>query len=103
VCAFMAILDACKFHLICLEQSEGYSQILIRKRTDGEEERFEDAYDEDELDAEGLFPISEEEELEFFQEDTIQDDESRVATADDGRIILYDEESEDEQILFDED
>ncbi|MBI9093308.1 MAG: segregation/condensation protein A [Sphaerochaeta sp.] len=103
VCAFMAILDACKFHLIGLEQSEGYSQILIRKRTDGDEESLEDAYDEDELDAEDLYPISEEEEREFFQEDIVQDDESRVATADDGRIILYDEESEDEQILFDED
>jgi segregation and condensation protein A len=103
VCAFMAILDACKFHLIVLEQSEGYSQILIRKRTDGDEESLEDAHDEDELDAEGLYPISEEEESEFFQEDTLQDDESRVTTADGGRIILYDEESEDEQILFDED
>ncbi len=103
VCAFMAILDACKFHLIGLEQSEAYGQILIRKRTDVEEESLEDAYDEDELDIEGLYPISEEEESVFFQEDTSQDAESRVTTADDGRIILYDEESEDEQILFDED
>jgi len=103
VCAFMAILDACKFHLIALEQSEAYGQILIRKRTGGEEESLEEAYDDDEMDSDGLYPISEEEESEFFQEDTYQVDESRVTTADDGRIILYDEESEDEQILFDED
>ncbi len=103
VCAFMAILDACKFHLIALEQSESYSQILIRKRTDVEEQSFSDAYDEDELDDEGLYPISEEEETEFFQEDTHQVDESGVIPADDGRIILYDEQSEDEEILFDED
>ncbi|NBK21084.1 MAG: segregation/condensation protein A [Spirochaetia bacterium] len=103
VCAFMAILDACKFHLIALEQSASYAQILIRKRTDVEEELLEDAYDEDESESDGLYPISEEEESEFFQEDAYQDDESGVATADDGRIILYDEDSEDEQILIDED
>ena len=103
VCAFMAILDACKFHLIALEQAESYGQILIRKRTDFQEESFEDAYDEDEMYDDGLYPISEEEESAFFQEDTSLDDESRVTTADGGRIILYDEESEDEQILFDED
>jgi len=103
ICAFMAILDACKFHLIALEQSETYGQILIRKRTDLVEESLEEAYDEEEMDSEDLYPISEEEESEFFQEDAHQDDESRVTTADDGRIILYDEESEDEQILFDED
>lgn len=103
VCAFMAILDACKFHLIGLEQSESYGQILIRKRTDVDEDSFEDAYDEEEFDDNDVYPISEEEESEFFQEDAYQDDESGVTTADDGRIILYDEESEDEQILFDED
>ncbi|HKM08022.1 MAG TPA: segregation/condensation protein A, partial [Sphaerochaeta sp.] len=89
VCAFMAILDACKFQLIGLEQSESYGQILIRKRTDVRQESLEEAYDDDELDDEGLYPIDDEEESEFFQEDTYQDDESGVTTADDGRIILY--------------
>ncbi len=103
VCAFMAILDACKFQLIGLEQSDSYGQILIRKRSDVQEESFEDAYDEDEMDDNALYPISDEEESDFFQKDTYQDDESGVTTADDGRIILYDDESEDEQILFDED
>ncbi len=99
VCAFMAILDACKFHLIKLEQSESYSQILIRKRTDVGQESFDDVYDDEDLDDGLLYSISEDEESSFFQED----DESGVTTADDGRIILYDDESEDEQILFDED
>ncbi|HKL57509.1 MAG TPA: segregation/condensation protein A [Sphaerochaeta sp.] len=103
VCAFMAILDACKFKLIKLEQADPYGEILIRKRTDGDDEAFEDAFDEDEIDSDGLYPISDEEESAFFQEDTYQDDESGVTTADDGRIILYDDESEDEQILLDED
>jgi segregation and condensation protein A len=103
VCAFMAILDACKFHLIGLEQSESYGQILIRKRTDVEEESLDEAYDDDEDEVEGFYPISEEEESEFYQEDTYLDEESGVTTADDGRIILYDDQSEEEQILFDED
>ena len=103
VCAFMAILDACKFRLIALEQSDSYGQILIRRRIDSDDEPLDDAYDDDEIDEEGLYPISEEEETEFFHKDTYQDDESGVTTADDGRIILYDEESEDEQILLDED
>ncbi len=103
VCAFMAILDACKFRLIALEQSDSYGQILIRRRIDSDDEPLDDAYDDDEIDDEGLYPISEEEETEFFHKDTYQDDESGVTTADDGRIILYDEESEDEQILLDED
>ncbi len=103
VCAFMAILDACKFKLIGLEQSTSYGEILIRKRTDVDEEPLDDAYDDDEIDSDGLYPLSDEEEMEFFQEDFSQDSESGVATADDGRIILYDEESEDEQILLEED
>ncbi|MFA6680718.1 MAG: segregation/condensation protein A [Sphaerochaeta sp.] len=103
VCAFMAILDACKFHLIGLEQSESYGQILIRKRTDVEEESLDEAYDDDEDEVEGFYPISEEEESEFYQEDTYLDEESGVTTADDGRIILYDDQSEEEQILFGED
>jgi len=103
VCAFMAILDACKFKLIALEQSDSYGQILIRRRIDSDGEPLDDAYDDDEFDDEGIYPISEEEELEFFHKDTYQDEESVVATADDGRIILYDEQSEEEQILLDED
>ena len=103
VCAFMAILDACKFRLIALEQSDSYGQILIRRRIDSDDEPLDDAYDDDEIDDEGLYPISEEEETEFFHKDIYQDDESGVTTADDGRIILYDEESEYEQILLDED
>lgn len=95
VCSFMAILDACKFKLIALEQSESYGQILIRKRTDVEEESYEDAYDEDD----DLFSMDE---PEFYQQEEDDGEESSAIPTDDGRIILYDEESEDEQIIFDE-
>lgn len=103
ICAFMAILDACKFRLIALEQSQSYGQILIRKRFDGQEEHLEEAYDDDEMDSDELYPITDEDESEFLAEDLQQEAENEVTTTDDGRVFLYDDESEAEQILFDED
>ena len=106
ICSFMAILDACKLHLITLVQTEPFGPILIRKRDDAFLEDYSQAIDDDleleqSLDAASL--LSDEEEKRFFEEDLSQDEESGVITADDGRVFQYDEESEVEQILLDDD
>ena len=106
ICSFMAILDACKLKMITLVQEKPFSPILIRKREGLFEEDFDEVFDED-LDGEEAFlvpiSISEDEEARFFAEDSLQDADSSVATADDGRIFLYDDESEVEQINLDDD
>ena len=92
--------------MITLVQEKPFSPILIRKREDSFEEDFDEVFDEDlDEDEEFLSPISisEDEEARFFAEDSLQDADSSVATADDGRVFLYDDESEVEQINLDND
>ncbi|MDD3903784.1 MAG: segregation/condensation protein A [Sphaerochaeta sp.] len=114
ICTFMAILDACKLKMIYIEQAEPFGEILIRKRENDIDENLADLYDQEyddvtsgyedgEIDENSELSISNEEELEFFRKDSLQDAQSGVITADDGRVFLYDEESEAEQIPLDED
>ncbi|MGE4453203.1 MAG: ScpA family protein [Sphaerochaeta sp.] len=101
ICSFMAILDACKLRMITLVQSEPFGPILIRKVDEAFEQDFEHMYDDDfeEIVEEIITtPISEGEEERFFAEDA---DNIRTTT-DDGRIFLYDDEGEGEQIILDD-
>lgn len=101
ICSFMAILDACKLRMITLVQSEPFGPILIRKVEEAFEQDFEHMYDDDfeEIEEEIITtPISEGEEERFFAEDA---DNTRTTT-DDGRIFLYDDEGEGEQIILDD-
>ncbi|MGH0052856.1 MAG: segregation and condensation protein A [Sphaerochaetaceae bacterium] len=102
ICSFMAILDACKMHMITLVQSGPFAPIIIRKVDEAFAQDFEHMYDED---AEAMFgeevidtPISEMEESRFFEEDA----DKTHTTTDDGRVFLYDDESEAEQIILDD-
>lgn len=105
VCSFMAILDACKLHLITLVQTEPFGPILIRRRDEAFLADYSDEYDEQEEDIEIIeaSPISEEEEDCFYSEDLEDDAQPGIITADDGRVFQYDEEGEIEQILLDDD
>ena len=114
ICTFMAILDACKLKMIFIEQADPFGEILIRKRKTELDENLADLYDHEYddvalgyedvvIDENSELSISEEEELEFFRKDSLQDAQSGILTADDGRVFLYDEESETEQIPLDED
>ncbi|WP_320121079.1 segregation/condensation protein A [uncultured Sphaerochaeta sp.] len=101
ICSFMAILDACKLRMITLVQSEPFGPILIRKVDEAFEQDFEHMYDDDfeEIEEEIITaPISEGEEERFFEEDA----DNLRTTTDDGRVFLYDDESEDEQIILDD-
>jgi len=101
ICSFMAILDACKLRMITLVQSEPFGPILIRKVDEAFEQDFEHMYDDDfeEIEEEIVTaPISESEEERFFEEDA----DNLRTTTDDGRVFLYDDESEDEQIILDD-
>ncbi len=106
ICSFMAILDACKLRMITLVQTEPYGPILIRRRDEAFALDFNQFYDDDDdLELQGFpdNPITEEEEQEFLAEDSAQDAESDRATTDAGRVFLYDDESEVEQIFLDDD
>lgn len=105
ICSFMAILDACKLRMIMLVQTEPFGPILIRRRDEAFTLDYDQLYDEDadqELEDLTDLPITEEEELEFFAEDSLQDADSSCTTTDDGRVFLYDDESEVEQINLDD-
>ncbi len=101
ICSFMAILDACKLSMITLVQSKPFGPILIRKIAEAFELDFEHMYDDDfeEIEKEIIAdPISEVEEARFFEEDA----DNLRTTTDDGRVFLYDDKSEDEQIILDD-
>lgn len=105
ICSFMAILDACKLRMIMLVQTEPFGPILIRRRDEAFALDYDQLYDGDadqELEVLTDLPITEEEELEFFAEDSQQDADSSCTTTDDGRVFLYDDESEVEQINLDD-
>lgn len=105
ICSFMAILDACKLHLIMLVQTEPYGPILIRRRDEAFNIDYNQLYDDDtdqEFEVLADLPITEEEEQEFFAEDSLQDADSSRITTDDGRVFLYDDEREVEQINLDD-
>lgn len=106
ICSFMAILDACKLHMITLVQTEPFGPILLRRRTEAFNEDFSQMYDEPEDEAYTFLApeaISEDEEQTLFEQDFPQDAETGLTTTDDGRVFQYDEESEVEQILLDDD
>ena len=106
ICSFMAILDACKLRMITLVQTQPFGPIMIRRRDEAFAIDFDQFYDEDsDLDFEELpaAAITDDEELEFFTEDSEQDAESDCTTTDAGRVFLYDDESEEEQIFLDDD
>ncbi len=94
ICSFMAILDACKLKMILLVQQEPFGPILIRKREDVQEEDFSQVYDEEYESTELLMSHDEED----------FDDDANIPpqATDDGRVFLYDEESEVEQIILDD-
>mgnify|MGYP001153366142 CR=1 FL=1 len=94
ICSFMAILDACKLNMITLVQTNPFGPILIRKREGQIDEDFEDVFDE-EYEFASLTDISDEEDFE-------DDGNIETQTTDDGRVFLYDEESEVEQIILDD-
>lgn len=94
ICSFMAILDACKLNMIILVQSHMYSPILIRKKEGAFTEDFSDVFDED-YDFEQLSEVDDEEE---FEDDANYEPQA----TDDGRVFLYDDESEVEQIILDD-
>ncbi len=106
ICSFMAILDACKLRMITLVQAQPFGPIMIRRRDEAFAIDFDQFYDEDsDLEFEELpaASITDEEELEFFAEDSEQDAESDCTTTDAGRVFLYDDDSEEEQIFLDDD
>ena len=97
ICSFMAILDACKLRMITLVQTQPFGPIMIRRRDEAFVIDFDQFYDEDsDLDFEELpaAAITDDEEL---------DAESDCTTTDAGRVFLYDDESEEEQIFLDDD
>ncbi len=106
ICAFMAILDACKLRMITLVQAQPFGPIMIRRRDEAFSIDYDQVYDEDsDLEFDNLVeaPITEAEEQEFFTEDSLQDADYDRATTDAGRVFLYDDESEVEQIFLDDD
>lgn len=104
ICTFMAILDACKLHMVYLEQSEPFGPILLRKRDSEIPLDLDDLEIEEDFSYEPLVQskITEQEEEQFFEEDIAQDAQTVLATTDDGRVFLYDDESEVEQIVLDD-
>lgn len=106
ICSFMAILDACKLNMISLVQTEPFGPILLRRRDEAFSIDFDQLYDEDNdqpFEVSADLPITEEEEQQFFAEDSQQDADNTRTTTDDGRVFLYDDESEVEQIILDDD
>jgi len=97
ICSFMAILDACKLHIITLVQAESFGPILLRKVDEAFEQDFEHMYDQEE-DEESIQPSTDV----FFEEEFTEDEDISRTTTDDGRVFLYDDESEVEQIILDD-
>ena len=105
ICSFMAILDACKLRIITLVQTQPFGPIMIRRRDEAFNIDFDQFYDDDtdpEFEDLSALPITDDEEQEFFTEDSVQDAESERTTTDAGRVFLYDDESEEEQIFLDD-
>jgi segregation and condensation protein A len=109
ICAFMAILESCKFRMILISQPVPFGPISIRRRSEEFDADLADFYDEeyDEMADHGLL---DEEDFDDYSvrgegedaQDSGQDGQTALVTTDDGRFFRYDEESEVEEIDLDD-
>jgi segregation and condensation protein A len=109
ICSFMAILESCKFNMILIEQRNAFQEIVMRRRPENYDSDLADLYDEeyDEMVEHNLVDSQDLDDFSLItdskeEEEVEQDEETRLVTADDGRIFQYDDEGEVEQIDFDE-